>query len=125
MTSNCKRSTSTRAGPTSSYSRPCWRVEATSPRGARRWLYFALDDGRLAGRDGEAESLAIYGDYREFEGLWLPTVETYFVLDTGIEETWRIHAVDFPEPDPSRFARPEAIAELLRQRDAGEAEEAR
>jgi outer membrane protein assembly factor BamB len=83
--------------------RPCYRVEAETAGGSRRWLYFDAASGFLAGREGEHEALVILDDYREFGGLWLATRERSFDPEGGIEELFRTETVELDTVDPARF----------------------
>ncbi len=93
--------------------RPCWRVDAVTAEGTERSVYFSVETGLLVGRDGPTESIAIFDDYKPFDGVLLPTLEKYFVQDTGIEETWRIETVELDAVDETVFDLPEKIRELL------------
>ncbi len=97
------------AGVVSFDQRPCQRVDAVTRDGKRRSLFFSVETGLLAGHEGESEAIAMFDDYREFEGVLLPTLQRFFASDTGIEELFRIERVEFDVVDPSVFARPPAI----------------
>ncbi|MSR62737.1 MAG: hypothetical protein EXS08_09880 [Planctomycetes bacterium] len=94
--------------------RSCYRVEAVTRRGTARTLWFDAATGLLAGREGAHESLVVFDDYREFDGLRLATRERRFAPDTGIEERLCIERVEFVPVEPALFARPEAVQRLLR-----------
>ncbi|MSR61371.1 MAG: hypothetical protein EXS08_02835 [Planctomycetes bacterium] len=99
--------------------RPCWRVTATLRSGGARTLYFDVATGLLAGREAENEALAIYRNYRSFDGLLLPTYQRVFRPDGGIEELFKIGTVDFTAPPQTTFARGEKVPALLAERTAG------
>jgi len=86
--------------------------------GTRRSVYFSVETGLLTGRKSDQEAIAVFDDYREFDGLWLPTLEKYFVPGTGIEETFRTEEVEFTDIDAALFERPASIQELVEQREA-------
>src|SRR6185436_19101418 len=96
--------------------RPCWKVAATPRAGGARTLYFDVATGLLAGREAEDEALAIYRDYKAFDGLALPTYQRVFRPDGGIEELFRITEVAFEPAPKETFAETEKIKELLTQR---------
>lgn len=58
-----------------------YEVSATTPRGDRRTLYYSQKNGRLLRKDrtvdfpslGKTILSAYYENYREFDGIWLPT----------------------------------------------------
>ncbi len=100
--------------------RACHRVDAVSAGGARRSFYFDAATGLLAGREGEGESTAIFRDYQDFGGLWMPAFERQFAPDTGIEETFRLARVERDvEIDPALFERPEAVERAAAARPGG------
>lgn len=92
----------------------CYVVAATSKRGAKRKLYFAVESGRLAGHEAEGESLVSFSDWRAFDGVWIPTTQKRVQADTGNEETIRIESVSFAKVPDAAFARPKAVARMLR-----------
>ena len=100
-------------GRTTFGDRTCWQVDVVSKGSAKRSLYFDVETGRYAGRHGAEESRVIHADYREFEGLWLPTRITLLRPDTGEEEARYIEKVTFDQVDPAIFERPAEIAKLL------------
>ena len=106
------------AGPAPFDGRDCWRVDAETKDGARRTLYFERASGLLAGREAEDEAAVAYSDYREFLGVKLPTRERCFRPTDGIEETFHLEAVSAEPVDDTLFARPEAIARAVEERDA-------
>ena len=98
--------------------RPCYRVAATTGDGQQRTLYFETDSGLLAGREAEDEGLAIYRDYRAFDGLLVATSQRVFRPDGGLEEHFQLEHVEFGPLDESSFARSPRIDELLGERAA-------
>lgn len=100
--------------------RDCFRVHATTHDGRTRFLYFECESGRLAGREAEDEALVRYRDYRAFDGLRLPTSVRAFRPEGGLEEHFRVTAVDFGPVDEARFARGPRVIELLVERDGRE-----
>jgi len=96
--------------------RPCWKVAATLREGGARTLYFDVATGLLAGREADDEALAIYRDYKAFDGLLLPSYQRVFRPDGGIEELFRIGTVDFDAPTEATFARGEKVEALLAER---------
>ncbi len=110
------------AGRVTFADRPCWRVDATTRSGAKRSLYFDVASGLFVGREGETETITVVDDYRAVDGLLVPMLRTQFVHDTGIEETWRVSSVTFPdELDDALFERPAGVLELLNERAAQDA----
>jgi outer membrane protein assembly factor BamB len=93
--------------------RRCWQVDAISKKGASRQLYFECESGLQAGRSGEDEAQVIFEEYREFEGLSLPTRITRILPETGEEETYFVEEVTFDEVDPGVFERPEEVVKML------------
>ena len=93
--------------------RDCWRVDVEAKSGARRQVYFEVETGLLAGREAETEHMVVYSDYRDFEGVQLPTRMTFHVPDTGDEELIQIEKAVWDAVDPSVFARPSEVLRLL------------
>ncbi|MCZ6836294.1 MAG: PQQ-binding-like beta-propeller repeat protein [Planctomycetota bacterium] len=93
--------------------RECYKVEANTTDGTTRHVYFEVETGLIAGRSGATESIATFNDYREFDGLLIPTLRRYYVQDTGIEETYRVESVSFEAVDESIWELPRSIRELL------------
>jgi outer membrane protein assembly factor BamB len=105
--------------------RDCWSVAQTSPGGAQRTLYFEFETGLLAGRDGDGEAMVVYRDYREFDGVWLPTFVHTLMPDTGAKETVRVEKATWDTVKASLFLPPDAIARKLRPPEEKAAEEVR
>jgi hypothetical protein len=95
--------------------RDCYSVEGRTRDGRVRTLYFEAASGLLAGREAADEGLVVYREYRAFDGLALPTFQRVFRPDGGIEESFRVETVTYPETPASAFARSQAIEELLRR----------
>ncbi len=95
--------------------RPAWRVDARMAAGHARSVWFDRETGFLVRRASEDESIVQYGDYRAFEGRFVPTLEVHYRADTGIQETFRIDSVEFdsPEVEDALFERPESVEELI------------
>jgi hypothetical protein len=101
--------------------RDCWRVVATLRDGRERTLWFAADTGLLAGREAADEALAIYRDYRRFDGaddVLLPAFERVFRPDGGIEEIFRLEQVSTAPHEGDPFAASAAVDALLAERAA-------
>lgn len=94
--------------------RRCFVVEAVTTEGSIRRVYFDASTGFIAGRSGATESIAVFDDYREFDGLMIATVQRFFEPDTGIEEIYRVETVSFDPIDESIWEIPQVIREMLR-----------
>ncbi len=105
--------TTTTTGRVTFGDRPCWKVEAVSRKGTRRQLFFDVETGFQVGRAGATEAQVVFADYREFEGLHLPTRITRLLPETGAEESYFVSAVTFDEVDPSVFERPVEVVKML------------
>ena len=95
--------------------RRCYMVETVTSDGEPRRVYFDVETGLIAGRAGETESIAVFDDYREFDGQLIPMLRKYFVQDTGIEEIYRVETVTFDAIDLSIWDLPDSIRELMPQ----------
>ena len=94
--------------------RDCWLVEATTAAEGRRKVYFEVESGLLAGRDALGESRYAFDDYRDFDGVLLPTRVTVYAADTGEEEVHRIEKATWDAVPDETFAMPEVVLPLLR-----------
>ena len=63
--------------------RDCYAVAAKTPGGEDRRLYFECDSGLYAGHDGENILMWTVGDYRDFDGVMLPTRWAFYEPDNG------------------------------------------
>jgi len=102
--------------------RDCWVVQATLTGGGQRTLYFEVESGLLAGRDGAAESLVRFTEYAPFGDIRMPSKTTVLIPGTGAEETFWFDSVEFNTADPGLFELPEAVVRMLRTPEEIEAE---
>ena len=101
--------------------RACWVVEATSPGGAVRRFFFDAENDRLIGHDAEGESMVVHAEWREFDGIELPTRTTIVAPDTGNEEIWVITSAKWDAVEAGAHERPDAVRRLLRSPEEIEA----
>ncbi len=101
------------AGPVEFGGRPCWEVGVISRRGGVRKLFFERDTGLFAGREGERECLVTHDEYRDFEGVRLPTRTVVMRPETGQEERWFIERAHWGGADPTAFERSKAVLRML------------
>ena len=94
--------------------RPCWGLEVTSKGGATRRFYFDRETGLKVGREGSTESMVVYADYREFDGIKIPTRVTVLVAETGDEERIWVDSATWNSVDPKVFERPKGVLRMLR-----------
>ena len=92
--------------------RSCFVVETVTSEGTNRKVYFEVETGFIAGRSAPNESIVVFDDYRDFDGLTIPTLRKRYVLETGIEETYRVESVSFEPIDMSLWDVPEEIQRL-------------
>ncbi len=105
--------------------RDCWSVAYTSLGGAQRTIYFDVETGLLAGRDGDGEALVAYRDYRAFDGVLLPTLVRTLMPETGAKETVWVEKATWDALEATSFLPPDAIAKKLRSPEEKAAEEER
>ncbi len=109
--------------------RNCFAVRAETSEGLERTLYFEAETGLLAGHQGEGILMWTLADYRDFDGLMLPTTWAFYEpvkgeMNSAVFDT----VVRNPEgADP--FAVPEIVQLFMRtpeqiERDNAELTEA-
>jgi len=98
--------------------KPCYKLRVVT-----KWdeEYFELYDeatGLLAGTIrtqetpmGGVEAVTVYGDYRDFDGVTLPTQMIQRVM--GMEQVMTTDSVEWDTVDPAVFALPDQIKALL------------
>ena len=102
----------------------CWAVEATTPQGTVRTLYFDSKTDLLAGREAENESLVRIEEWRDFGGVHLPAKTVATRADTGEEELVELESAEWDSVDPAAFARPPEVLRMLRTPEEIAADEA-
>jgi hypothetical protein len=95
----------------------CWELAVVSSQGLASRHFFAVDGGLLLGMTqtqfspmGEIPSTTALKEYREFEGLKLPTVLEQSML--GMQQITTIATVSFAPIEAAVFALPADIAAL-------------
>lgn len=95
--------------------RPCFAVEAKTEEGYVRTLYFEVESGLYAGHQGEGIPMWTVRDYRDFDGLLLPTTWAFYEPVKGEMNSAVFDRVERDGSyDPSPFAVPHVIQLLDR-----------
>lgn len=102
---------------------PCWRVHLVWHSGRETHDCYAVETGLLVASQetqvspmGDIPVLTVYGEYREFHGMNLPTRLRQTTM--GMEQVMEIHEVVVDDGYPSELEPPAAIQTLL-DRDPG------
>jgi outer membrane protein assembly factor BamB len=93
--------------------RDCWVVVGRTPLGTERRIFFDAESGHRVGRSADEEGEVVHAEWREFEGVQLPTRTTVMVATTGQEETYYITAATWDQVDPLLFERPPEVVRML------------
>lgn len=100
----------------------CWTLDARTKEGSDRRLYFDRRTGLLRGREGAAEARVEFSDWKDFEGILVPTQVVVSRSDTGVEERMVIDAVVWDGVDSEVFARGPKVLRMLRTPEEIEAQ---
>jgi hypothetical protein len=97
---------------------PCYRVQVDWKSGRQTFDCYAIDTGLLHGSTftsqtamGALEAVAVYSEYRDFDGIRLATVSTQKVF--GQQLVTRIESVSFDAIDDAAFGLPAEIKALV------------
>jgi hypothetical protein len=95
--------------------RECYALRGRTPEGHERTLYFDVESGLCAGHQGEGIPLWTLDDYREFDGVLLPTRWSTYDPENGesASATFQEASIN-PEPRADRFAVPDVVRPFLR-----------
>jgi len=98
--------------------RPCYKVRVVTKWDEEYFELYDAETGLQAGSIrtqetpmGGIEATTVYGDYRQFGGVMLPTTVTQRMM--GMEQIMTTDAVDWDDVDPTVFALPDEIKTLL------------
>ena len=101
--------------------RDCWLVSARTSSGTERTLYFDVETGYRIGRRGDEEAQVLHSDWRDFDGVRMPTRTTVMVADTGAEEIYTVSKVTWNTVAAEIFEPPIPILKLMGATDEIEA----
>lgn len=97
----------------------CYRVKIVWKSGRQSTDCYALDTGLLVASTvtvtspmGQIDAIIFYDEYRDFEGIKLPTLTRQQLM--GTEQTFQIRSVEFGRVDPAIFQLPPEIQALRR-----------
>jgi hypothetical protein len=94
--------------------RPCHAVEAVTAGGQARTLYFDAGTGLLAGHQGEGILMWTLADYRDFEGVLLPTRWAFYEPENGEMNSAVFDVVEL-DPEPAgRFTPSQEVLLFMR-----------
>ncbi len=94
--------------------RPCFAVAARTEEGYARTLYFEVESGLYAGHQGEGIPMWTVRDYRNFEGLLLPTAWAFY---EPVKGEMNSAVFDQVERDGSFEASPFAVPPVIQMLD--------
>lgn len=97
--------------------RSCYKVELTTATGRRSWQCFDAENGLMVASGGTQESqmgsmevTSLLSDYKEFDGIRMPTRSTSKMM--GQDMTMTLKSVSHAPVDASAFALPAEIQAL-------------
>jgi outer membrane protein assembly factor BamB len=106
--------------------RDCYAIEATSAAGHPRTLYFEVESGLYAGHQGDGIHMWTVSDYRDFDGVTLPSKWAFYEPIKGEMTAVTIETVTInSEVEPDRFAIPEVVRLFTRSPEQIEIDNAR
>ncbi|MEM7306637.1 MAG: PQQ-binding-like beta-propeller repeat protein [Planctomycetota bacterium] len=129
----CPGGASVAAKPVAFAGVACWRVDSTLPvedetaeeGTAERWSvqhYFAVEGGRLVGREGDRLSTTAFHGTLAVGDTVLPERIALYRLGSGQEETLYVAGGEWIEPPAGAFDRPAGLQRLLRTPEQREAD---
>ncbi|MFT4514679.1 MAG: hypothetical protein ACI91B_003391 [Planctomycetota bacterium] len=97
----------------------CWQVTAKIPTGEDEQVrdvkhYFAVETGRLAGREGPKQSTIVLHGSQQLSGLTLPERITRYRADNGQEHVMTLQAAEWITTPTELFEPPPSILRLKR-----------
>ncbi|MHC5005344.1 MAG: outer membrane protein assembly factor BamB family protein, partial [Planctomycetota bacterium] len=94
--------------------RDCYVVSTTLPDGSSREHFYEIATGRRAGQDGETTPTVVYGDYRPFGPITIPTRITVYEAETGIMQVIAIEDARVGDEQEAGFSVPDAVRGMPR-----------
>ena len=95
--------------------RPCYAVAAKSKTGQSRTIYFEVETGLFAGHQGEGVTMWTFANYKEFDGVLLPTKWAFYDPQNGEMNSAEFNeAAINVEPEEDPFEPPPTVKLILR-----------
>lgn len=115
----CPSSARTTKKPVSFAETACWQVTAKIRTGEGEQVrevkhYFAVETGRLAGREGPKQSTIVLHGSQQLSGLTLPERITRYRADNGQEHVMTLQAAEWITTPTELFKPPPSILRLKR-----------
>jgi len=106
---------------------PCYQVRFVSPSGTEHFEFFDVKTERQTGSTtkvdnpmsgGKVDINTVLSDYKEFDGIFVPTRTTVSVM--GMDRIITVDKLEFDKVDAKVFDLPEEVQALMKEKKSGD-----